>query len=70
MDHLIGERLVVQIDGGHHVDSQRESDIAHDALLRLRGYTVFRFGYHQLLSEWPFVQSVIMQAVAQGLHRA
>ncbi|MDW4572364.1 DUF559 domain-containing protein [Microbacterium sp. M3] len=70
VDHLIGDRLVVQIDGGHHVGAQRESDIAHDALLRLRGYTVFRFGYHQLLSDWPFVQSVIMQAVAQGLHRA
>ncbi len=70
VDHLIGERLVVQLDGAHHVGPQRESDIAHDALLRLQGYTVFRFGYHQLLSDWPFVQSTIMQAIAQGLHRA
>ncbi|MFB7890893.1 DUF559 domain-containing protein [Microbacterium sp. NPDC056044] len=70
VDHLIGDRLVVQIDGGHHVGPQREADIAHDAVLRLSGYTVFRFGYHQLLSDWPFVQATIMQAIAQGLHRA
>jgi very-short-patch-repair endonuclease len=69
VDHLIGERLVVQIDGGHHVGPQREADIAHDALLRLHGYTVFRFGYQQLLSDWLFVQSMVMQAIAQGLHR-
>lgn len=69
VDFLIGDRLVVQIDGGHHVGSQRSSDIAHDAQLRLRGYSVFRFGYQQVIADWPFVQSTIMQAVAQGLHR-
>lgn len=70
VDFLIGDRLVVQIDGGHHVGNQRSSDIAHDAELRLRGYSVFRFGYQQVMADWPFVQSIIMQAVAQGLHRA
>jgi very-short-patch-repair endonuclease len=68
VDVLIGERLVVQIDGGHHVGRQRTSDIAHDAVLVTRGYHVIRFGYQQILEDWPFVQGVIMQAVAQGLH--
>lgn len=69
VDHLIGERLVFQIDGGHHVDRQRRSDNEHDAALRLLGYTVFRVGYHQVIDDWPSVQWLVMQAIAQGLHR-
>lgn len=70
VDHLIGDLLVVQIDGGHHVDAQRAKDNAHDAALRLLGFTVLRFGYRQVVDDWPAVQSLIMNAVAQGLHRA
>ncbi|WP_243075139.1 endonuclease domain-containing protein [Microbacterium sp. SS28] len=70
VDHLIGERLVVQIDGGHHVDAQRTADNRHDAALRLLGFTVFRFGYREVLGDWPSVQWIVMQAIAQGLHRA
>jgi very-short-patch-repair endonuclease len=70
VDFLIGERLVLQIDGGHHVDAQREQDNAHDALLRLHGYTVVRVGYHQVTERWPDVQDLLLRAIAQGLHRA
>ena len=70
VDVLIGDRLVVQIDGGHHVGEQRSSDIAHDAVLTTRGYHVIRVGYQQVIDDWPFVQGVIMQAIAQGLHLA
>ncbi|WP_144875253.1 endonuclease domain-containing protein [Microbacterium sp. 1.5R] len=70
VDFLIGERLVVQIDGGHHVGPQRTADIAHDAELQLRGYHVIRIGYDQLMRHWPEVQRVILQAVGVGLHRA
>jgi very-short-patch-repair endonuclease len=70
VDLLIGERLVLQIDGGHHVGRQREEDIAHDAALMLLGYHVIRVGYAQVVERWHEVQELIMQAVAQGLHRA
>lgn len=70
VDFLIGERLVVQIDGGHHVGAQREADIAHDAALMLLGYHVIRVGYGQVVHGWPEVQALIMRAVAQGLHLA
>jgi len=70
VDFLIGERLVVQIDGGHHVDGQRTSDIRHDAELMLRGYHVIRVGYQQVIHDWPGVQLLITRAVGQGLHRA
>lgn len=70
VDFLLGERLIVQIDGGHHVGAQRTSDIAHDAALTLLGYHVIRLGYEQIVRDWPAVQDLIMRAVAQGLHRA
>ncbi len=70
VDLLIGDRLVIQIDGGTHVGAQRESDILHDAQLRLMGYEVFRFGYGQIMDRWHEVQEVIMRAVAQGSHLA
>ncbi len=69
VDLLIGERLVLQIDGGHHVGEQRESDIEHDAQLTLLGYHVIRIGYWQIVERWHTVQDLIMRAVAQGLHR-
>lgn len=69
-DHLIAERLVVQVDGGHHVGVQRADDIAHDAELKLRGYHVIRVGYDQVVNRWPEVQEMIQAAIAQGLHRA
>lgn len=68
VDFLLGDRLVVQLDGGTHVGRQRSRDIAHDAELALRGYHVLRFSYAQVVDDWPHVQDVIMRAVAQGLH--
>lgn len=70
VDFLIGDRLVLQIDGGHHVGAQRSADIAHDTLLRLHGYTVIRVTYAQVMGDWPTVNERILQAIAQGLHKA
>lgn len=70
VDFLIGERLVLQIDGGHHVGRQRAGDNAHDATLRLMGYHVIRVGYIQMMEDWPTVQLMIQRAVAAGLHLA
>lgn len=69
VDTLIGDRLIVQIDGAHHVGAQRSDDIRHDAELRLRGHHVIRVSYTQVMFEWHVVQDIIMRAVAQGLHR-
>ncbi|MBA8814972.1 very-short-patch-repair endonuclease [Microbacterium halimionae] len=69
VDFLIGDRLVLQIDGGHHVGAQRTSDNRHDTELMLRGYQVIRVGYAQVMHDWPRVQDTIMRAIAQGLHR-
>lgn len=70
VDILIGERLVVQIDGfAHHsTAAQRGRDLAHDAELRLRGYTVLRFSYAQVVHDWRYVERTIARAVGAGLH--
>ncbi|WP_223585594.1 DUF559 domain-containing protein [Microbacterium sp. OVT16B] len=70
VDFLLGDRLVIQIDGGHHVGAQRASDIAHDALLKLHGYHVIRIGYDQLMNHWAEVQRMILAAIGQRLHLA
>ena len=68
VDVLVGSRLVIQIDGAHHVGAQRSEDIRHDAELKVRGYHVIRVSYPQIMFDWPSVQDLIMRAVAQRLH--
>lgn len=72
VDGLIGERLVIQLDGFafHSTPEARRRDILADARLRLRGYTVLRFDYQQILFQPELVQEVIQTAMAQRLHRA
>ncbi len=66
VDGLVGDRLVVQIDGFafHASSAQRSADVAHDAELRLRGYTVLRFTYRQVVHE----RAALQRALAQRLH--
>lgn len=69
VDFLIEGWVVLQIDGGHHVGAQRESDNRHDALLSLNGYFPIRVGYRQVFEHWPDVQALVMNAVSQGRPR-
>ncbi|MFT4233335.1 MAG: DUF559 domain-containing protein [Leucobacter sp.] len=68
VDFLIGDRLVVQIDGKHHSGAQRDADIRHDAALRREGYTVIRVTYSLVVHHWPEVQDMILSAISRGLH--
>lgn len=72
VDVLLGSRLVIQIDGfAHHSSAaDRGRDLAHDAELRLRGYTVLRFTYAQIVHSWDVVERTISAAIARGLHLA
>ncbi|MCK6066626.1 MULTISPECIES: endonuclease domain-containing protein [Microbacterium] len=72
VDVLIGERLVVQVDGHrfHSSSADRTRDVAHDAELRLRGYTVLRFTYAQIMHDWPAVARTVARAIAAGAHLA
>ena len=70
VDVLVGDRLIVQIDGYefHSSSAQRTKDLAHDAELRLRGYTVLRFSHAQVIHDWALVERTIRRAVAARLH--
>ncbi|MFS0712853.1 DUF559 domain-containing protein [Microbacterium sp. 2P01SA-2] len=70
VDGLVGDRLVVQVDGFafHASSAQRSADVAHDAELRLRGYTVLRFTYRQVVHERAVVERTLQRALAQRLH--
>lgn len=70
VDVLIGTHLVVQLDGFafHSSSADRTRDVAHDAQLRLRGYTVLRFTYAQVVHDWAHVETTVAAAIARGLH--
>lgn len=70
VDFLIGTHLVVQVDGWsfHSSSADRTRDLAHDAELRLRGYTVFRYSYSQIIYDWNHVERTLAAAISRGLH--
>lgn len=72
VDFLIGDRLVVQLDGFEHHSSPaaRRRDMDADARLTLLGYTVLRFDYQQVMFEWERVEAVLATAMAQQVHLA
>lgn len=72
VDAVIGDRLIVQLDGFafHSSAAARRRDIAADVRLRLLGYTVLRFDYQQVLFQPSLVREAVRMAVAQGLHLA
>lgn len=72
VDALIGERLVVQLDGFefHGQAKDRRKDLRQDARLILLGYAVLRFDYQQVMFDPRYVQETLINAIAQGLHLA
>ncbi|MDQ1128195.1 endonuclease domain-containing protein [Microbacterium sp. SORGH_AS_0888] len=71
LDGLIGDRLGIQLDGfAHHRAAQRRGDLRADARLVLRGFTLLRFDYHQVMFDGDHVRATVLMAMAQGLHRA
>lgn len=70
VDAVIGERLAIQLDGFefHSAPKDRRRDLRQDAQLALRGYTVLRFDYQQVMFDHEYVQQTILNAIAQGLH--
>ena len=50
-------RLVVEVDGGQHADS--EHDLKRDAWLRSEGYAVLRFWNHDVLRGTDVVEAAI-----------
>lgn len=72
VDFLVGERLVVEIDGAEFHASREsfEDDRRRDALLRALGYRVLRFSYQQVWSRPREFMTAVVTAIASGDHLA
>lgn len=70
VDFMLGERLIVEIDGRefHDTASTFESDRRRDAMLSALGYRVLRFSYTQVVERWAEVETAIRAALARGDH--
>ena len=70
VDLLIGDRLVIQLDGRQHLKDpeQLERDRAQDRRLRLMGYTVLRYGYDDVVFAWAEMWAEIASHLAQRAH--
>lgn len=64
VDAIVGDRLVVELDGREFHDAER--DYARDARLSARGFRVIRFSYRQVMFEWSSVEASLLAAVARG----
>lgn len=70
VDFLIGQRLVVELDGRafHDTASRFEEDRRRDARLSTLGYRVLRFSFRQVMDEWGTVEAAVLAAVARLDH--
>jgi very-short-patch-repair endonuclease len=68
VDFILGERLIVEIDGEefHSGPEQFEADRRRDAALSSLGYRVLRFSYRQVMFEWASVEAAVRAAIARG----
>ncbi|CAN5281551.1 type IV toxin-antitoxin system AbiEi family antitoxin domain-containing protein [soil metagenome] len=71
VDVIIGERLVLELDGyGFHATGEFfESDRRRDLALLERGYCVLRLSYRQVMYEWAEAERVILALVRRREHR-
>ena len=72
VDLLIGDRLLVEVDGieNHDGASHRHKDLVRDANAVIWGYVTLRFDYAMVVHDWDTVEAAILAAVDRGLHRA
>jgi len=71
VDFVVGDRLVVEIDGAefHTTRETFEQDRRRDAALRTAGFRVLRYSYSQVSERWNEVDGAIAAAIREGDHR-
>jgi len=70
VDFVIGERLIVEVDGvrNHDGESHRHKDLVRDAHAASWGFVTLRFDYAMVVHDWPTVELAILGLVDRGLH--
>lgn len=72
VDFLLGDRLVVEVDGrAHHAGPTAfAADRDRDAWLAAMGYRTVHFSYEQVVHRWHEVESVLRLMLRRGEHLA
>jgi len=72
VDFLIGDRLIVEVDGAgnHDGESHRHRDLVRDANAAAWGYVTLRFDYAMVVYDWPTVELAILAHVDRRRHLA
>ena len=72
VDFVIGERLIVEVDGApnHDGESHRHKDLVRDANAAAWGLVTLRFDYAMVVHDWETVELAILGLVDRGLHLA
>ncbi|HEY4153265.1 MAG TPA: type IV toxin-antitoxin system AbiEi family antitoxin domain-containing protein [Pseudolysinimonas sp.] len=66
VDFLIGDRLVLEVDGRRWHDF--DDDRARDRLLIVAEYVVIRASYLQVMNDWPSIETQIIDLVRRREH--
>ena len=71
VDVVVGDRLVIELDGGefHSGPEVFANDRRRDLELARRGYRVLRLSFGQVMSDWDACEAVILRLVRAGEHR-
>ncbi|MGI9824282.1 hypothetical protein [Agromyces sp. Marseille-Q5079] len=70
VDLLVGDRLVVELDGrAFHSGDDFDRDRRQDLELALRGYLVVRISYRMVIEDWDITHRSLRELVSRGLHR-
>jgi very-short-patch-repair endonuclease len=71
VDLLVGDRLVIEVDGREfHGGARFEADRARDLELAARGLRVVRLSYRQVVHDWGATQDALLRLLDAGEHRA
>lgn len=70
VDFLIGDRLIVEVDGAlnHDDESHRHKDLVRDANAASWGFVTLRFDYSLVVHDWPTVEMAILAYIDRGIH--
>lgn len=71
VDFLIGERLILEIDGmAHHGDARQfRLDRVRDRYLHARGYVVLRFTALEVMADWARCEAELLAFIRSRAHR-
>lgn len=71
VDFVIGDRLIIEADGETHAgEDNRHRDLMRDASAAALGFVTLRFNYAQVVHDWDTVESAIVAALANDIHRS